>query len=260
MRAYDRVDATFYDHYSTGLEGDAEFYAHQAVQAGGPVLELGCGTGRILVPVAQAGATVVGLDQSAAMLAIAKRKIAKLDDKTRRRITLVRGDMRTFSLRKRYALIMVPYRAFLHLLTPEDQRQALARIRHHLDDNGRLILNIFDPRLDIIAAHFGPLGSALKRDDEFVHPVTGNRVVVWDTRQYDPEQQLIDQTFVFEEMNANGRVISKTMSTYLLRYVYRYEMQYLLELAGFQVEALYGDFEQGPFHYGREQIWVARRA
>jgi hypothetical protein len=155
---------------------------------------------------------------------------------------------------------MIPFRAFLHLLTPEDQRQALHCIREHLADDGRLVLNIFDPRLDIITAHFGPLGSALKKQSEFVHPDTGHRVVVWDTLQYDPGRQILESYFIFEELDDDGRVISKTYTPLTLRYVYRYEMQYLLELCGYRVEALYGDFQRGPFRHGGEQIWVARRA
>jgi len=176
-----------------------------------------------------------------------------------RRIKLVQGDMREFALDRRFTLAMIPYRAFLHMLTTDDQRRALGRIRENLVDGGKLVLNNFDPRLDTIVAHRGALGSALKVDSEFVHPETGRRVIVWDTRQYEPEEQLIRQYFVFEELDEDGRVVAKTYTPLVLRYLYRYEMQYLLELCGFEVEALYGDFDRGPFRYGGEQIWIARR-
>jgi len=260
VEEYDRSDAAFYDYYATGLEGDVEFYVEEAQKAGPPVLELGCGTGRILIPVAQAGINIVGLDRAPSMLSIAKQKVSRLSLETRRRIELVEGDLRHFSLGRRFKLVMIPYRAFLHLLTPEDQQQALRCIREHLTDGGLLIFDIFDPRLDTIAAHLGSLGSALKKNREFTHPDTGHRVVVWDTRRYDPSAQMIEQYFIFEELDDEGRVISKTYSPPKLRYVYRYEMQYLLELCGYEVEALYGDFRRGPFRYGGEQIWIARRA
>ncbi|MBC8457146.1 MAG: class I SAM-dependent methyltransferase [Deltaproteobacteria bacterium] len=259
MKEYDRADATFYDYYATGLEGDVQFYVEEAQKASSPVLELACGTGRILIPVAESGISIVGLDRAPAMLSIAREKISKLNVETQRRIKIVEGDMRNLSLDERFKLIMIPYRAFLHLLTPEDQRQALCCIREHLTDDGLLIFNIFDPRLDIIAAHFGSLGSAIKKSQEFIHPDTGHRVVVWDSRQYDLERQIIEQYFIFEELDDGGRVISKTYSPMTLRYVYRYEMQYLLELCGYRIEALYGDFQRGPFRYGNEQIWIARR-
>jgi len=259
MNEYDRIDAAFYDYYSTGLAGDVQFYVEEAGRAGSPVLELGCGTGRILIPVAEAGITIVGLDRAPAMLSIAKRKVGGLAAETQRRIRLVEGDMRRFSLGEQFNLVMIPFRAFLHLLSAEDQRQALGCIRDHLADGGRLVFNIFDPRLDIIAGHAGPLGQSMKKDSEFAHPESGNRVVVWDTRQYDPELQRLEQYFIFEELDGEGRVVSKTYSPLTLRYLYRYEMQYLLELSGYEVEALYGDFARGAFRHGGEQVWVARK-
>jgi SAM-dependent methyltransferase len=259
MSDYEQAYAALYEYRATGLEGDVQFYVEEAQRAGSPVLELGCGTGRILIPVAQAGLAITGLDLSVPMLDIARRKVAALDSAPRSRIELVEGDMRRFSLGRRFQLAMIPYRAFLHLLTPEDERQALECIREHLADDGRLIFNIFDPRLETIAAHSGPFGSALKKVSEFVHPETGRRFVVWDTRQYDTERQVISQYFIHEELDDEGRVVSKTYAPLTLRYVFRYEMQYLLELCGYTIEALYGDFRHGPFHYGGEQIWVARR-
>jgi SAM-dependent methyltransferase len=260
MKEYDRLDAAIYDYYSTGVEGDVLFYVEEAQKAGGPVLELGCGTGRILIPTAEAGVEIAGLDRAPSMLAIAREKVAGLDPAVQGRIGLVEGDMRDFSLGRRFKLVTIPYRAFLHLLTGEDQRRALRCVRDHLEPDGRLILNTFDPRLETIAAHSGSLGPALKMVDEFVHPDTGHKVVVWDTRQYDGEAQMINQYFIFEELDGEGQVVNKTYGSLVLRYLHRYEMQYLLELCGYRVEALYGDFRRGPFRYGGEQIWVARLA
>jgi SAM-dependent methyltransferase len=259
MKEYDRLDAAFYDYYSLGVEGDVQFYVEEAGKAGPPILEIGCGTGRILLPIAESGVSIVGLDRAPAMLSLLRQKLAKYSPDTQSRVELIEGDMRNFSLGRRFKLVTIPYRAFLHLLTPKDQRQALLCIREHLADDGHLIFNIFDPSLEIIAAHLGPLGSAPKKDSEFIHPDTGHRVIVWDTRQYDPEQQVLEQYFIFEELGEDGRVLAKTYSPLTLRYVYRYEMRYLLELCGYKVEALYGDFRRGPFCYGGEQIWVARK-
>ncbi|HUV93888.1 MAG TPA: class I SAM-dependent methyltransferase, partial [Anaerolineae bacterium] len=89
MEEYDRSDARFYDYYSTGVPGDVRFYVEEARRAGSPVLELGCGTGRILIPTAQAGIDIVGLDRSPAMLAIAKEKLSELGPETQQRIELV---------------------------------------------------------------------------------------------------------------------------------------------------------------------------
>lgn len=260
MDEYDRQDALYYDHYSTGVPGDVEFYVAEAVRAGSPVLELGCGTGRILIPVAEAGVEIVGLDRAPAMLAVARGKVAKLAPEIQARIQLVQGDMRDFDLERKFTLAMIPYRAFLHLLTVEDQLRALRSIRDHLADGGKLILNVFDPSLEMIVAHRAPLGSALKLAGEFVHPETGRRVLVWDTREYQTEEQVLRQYFVFEELDEDGQVVAKRFVPLVLRYLFRYEMQHLLELAGFTVEGLYGDFARGPFRSGGEQVWIATRA
>jgi ubiquinone/menaquinone biosynthesis C-methylase UbiE len=259
MQEYDRIDAEYYDYYSTGMEGDVAFYVEEAKKAGSPVLEIGCGTGRITFPIAQSGISIVGLDRSPSMLAVARRKLVSQEPETQVRVELVWGDMRDFSIDQQFNLIMIPFRAFMHLLTVEDQRQALTCIRAHLNDGGRLIFNLFDPRLDIIVGHFGSHGTALKMDDEFIHPETGHRIIVWDTRQYDQEKQLLAQYFIFEELDEDGILVKKHYVPLNLRYVFRYEMQHLLELCGYQVEALYGNFDRCHFHYGGEQIWIASK-
>jgi SAM-dependent methyltransferase len=260
MKEYDRLDAAFYDYYSPGVEGDVQFYVEEAKKAGSSVLEAGCGTGRILLPIAESGINIVGLDRAPAMLSLLRQKLAKYSPDTPSRVELIEGDMRNFSLGRHFKLVTIPYRAFLHLLTPKDQRQALLCIREHLADDGRLIFNVFDPNLELIAASLGPLGSALKKDSEFIHPDTGHRVVVWFAGHIDPERQILDAHFIFEELDEEGKVLAKTYSPLTLRYVYRYEMRYLLELCGYKVEALYGDFRRGPFRYGGEQVWVVRKS
>ncbi len=259
MNEYYQFNAALYDCNSTGTEGDVDFYAEEAVKAGSPVLELGCGTGRILIPIAQEGIEITGLDQSPEMLARARTKILKLDEETRKRVELVQGDMRSFSFKKQFNLIIIPYRAFLHLLTSEDQIMALTCIRNHMKDDGKLILNIFDPNLEMIAAHSGHLGSASKKMQECIHPDTGSRVIVWENRKYHPEPQIVDVNFIFEELDKTGKVISKHYIFMNLRYIFRYEMQYLLELCGFKIETLYGDCRRGDFRYAGEQVWVVSK-
>ncbi len=260
MQEYDTSSAQLYDYYSTGLEGDVEFYVDQARKTGGPVLELACGTGRVLIPVAEAGVEIVGLDQSSAMLNVARQKLSECSPEVQKRIEIVDGDMRDFSLGRRFGLITIPYRSFLHLLTVDDQKRTLQRIHEHLADDGLFVFNIFDPNMQMIVEHSGSLGSTTKKQGEFTHPETGRRIIVLDTRQYDTERQMIDEYFIFEELDDDGTVVSKRYSHMTLRYVFRYEMEHLLELCGFHVEALHGDFTGGPFRSGGEQIWITRRA
>jgi ubiquinone/menaquinone biosynthesis C-methylase UbiE len=259
MYGYERVQAEYYDYTSKGLEGDLQFYLDEAKRSGSPVLELGCGTGRILIPIAEAGIDIVGLDLSDAMLSVAQRKIASLPTSVQERIELVEGDMRAFSLGRKFKLITIPYRAFLHLMTPEDQKAALRTIHEHLDADGCLVFNIFDPRVETIAAHLVPLGRAVKKLMEFARSDNEHRVIVSESRRYDTEQQVLTEDRIFEELDEGGEVISKAYAVISLRYAFRYEMQHLLELCGYNIDALYGDFERGPFRSGNEQIWVARK-
>lgn len=254
MNAY---HGRFYDQYFVGVEGDAEFYAEEAQDTGGPVLELGCGTGRILLGVAEGGIQIVGLDLADDLLDIARAKLAEASGEVQECAALVQGDMRQFSLDQRFRLVTIPYRTFQHLLTPVDQEQALTCIRDHLEGEGRLVFNTFDPLVDLMAEGFR---GGMRKDTDFVDGETGNRVVVWFNRQYDPEVQLLEQEIVYEEVDRSDRVVGRTCGQLTLRYASRYEIQYLLELCGFELAALYGDFEGGMYPGFGEQIWVARKA
>mgnify|MGYP001066754425 CR=1 FL=1 len=256
MDEYDRIDAAIYNCYATGVSGDVAFYVDEAKRSGSPVLELGCGTGRILIPIAEAGLEVVGVDRSPSMLAVAKQRVTTLSSEVQGRIELLEGDMRNFSLGRRFGLIMIPYRSFLHLLATDDQRATLGCIREHLSDGGRLVFNVFDPRLDLLQQSTGG-GSELRKFAEFIHPQTHRRVVGWYASSCDPLRQVVEQYNIFDQLDDQGTVVARQYVPLTLRYVFRYEMQHLLELCGFKVEALYGDFERGPFRYGGEQVWVA---
>ena len=260
MTLYDETPAGYYDLLFTGLEGDVEFYVEEAQRSGSPVLELGCGTGRIVIPTAEAGIEVTGLDVSPFMLDAARRKVEKLEPEVKARIRLVQGDMRDFSLAREFPLITIPYRAFLHMLTAEDQRRALACIREHLAPDGRLVVNFFDPKLDCILGGMHETKPEMVKSHEEALPESGHRVIFYTRGMYYPETQSIAQESLFEELDGEGNVIRRTEDTCPFRWIYRYEMEHLLARCGFEVEALYGDFQRGPYRYGGEQIWVTRRA
>src|SRR5215471_20798239 len=114
--------AELYDHVTTYTERrDVRFYVDEAVAAQGMVLEIGCGTGRVLLPTARAGVEIVGLDASPAMLAICGDRIAREPADVRARVTLIEGDMRAFDLEARFALVTIPFRPFQHLVSADDQ-------------------------------------------------------------------------------------------------------------------------------------------
>lgn len=264
MAQYASIDSALYDHYTFGLNGDVAFYIEEAKKSQGRVLELACGTGRVTIPLALAGLEVVGVDLSEHMLDIAKEKLSELAENDRNRVQLIQGDMRSFYVDdtdgQKFGVAMIPYRSFCHILTPEDQARVLERMRDNLVDGGSLMINIFDPKLEWILEDASYPESPLRKHHEFNHPETGNRVVIWDTRKYDLETQVIDEDRIFEEIDSDGVVIQRSYAKWSLRWTYRHEMEYLLRLSGFEIEALYGDFNRGPFRYGGEQIWLAKKA
>jgi len=241
---------------------DIPFYVEEAQRANSPCLELGCGTGRIMIPVATSGVEVTGLDSSRPMITRARHKVAALPDEIKARITLEHGDMRSFSIDRRFALIYIPFRAFLHLQTPQDQIAALENIRRHLLPGGRLALNFFDPNLATIVANSSvPRGALHRTGDEFVDPRSGHLMVEWATIHYHQLRQEIEQYFIYDELDQRGRVINRHYRALRLRYIYRYEFEHLLARCGFAVEALYGSWDRGPVVHeggGGELIWIAR--
>jgi SAM-dependent methyltransferase len=256
---YRQRTAAYYDGSSPGLPGDREFYVEEALRAGGDVLEVGCGTGRILLPIAEAGGSITGLDPSEEMLAVARRKIASAPEQVRARADLVQGDVRNFRLDRRFRLAIIPYRAFLHLLTVEDQIAGLQSLHHHLQPGGRLVFNVFDPLFEAFTARSTAMGEVVSRIGEFTHPENGRRVVLYNSVRYDRTAQWVIEQRIFEELDEHGRTLDRVHAALTLRYVFRYEMEHLLVRCGFRVEALYGDFQRGPFVPGVEQVWVAVR-
>lgn len=235
---------------------DVSFFRGLAERAGGPVLELGCGTGRVATPLAEAGFEVVGLDRSAPMLAVAAERRRVLPVVVRRRLRFVEGDMTDFRLARRFALAFAAFRVFMALPDEQSQRSALFAIRRHLRPGGLLALDIFDPRLDLLT----PEPQAQTERREFRHPTTGNTVVASVlSRVNDPVAQRFTQRWRFAEESPDGTQVREEFEELTLRWTYRYEMRHLLELSGFEPIAEYSDYGGTPPAYGGEQIWLARR-
>lgn len=248
--------ATYDAFFGTDEWGDIAFYLDFARQFRGPILDLGTGTGRILIPLAVAGSEVVGLDPSAAMLRMAAAKLTAAS-KVTGRVRLVQGDMTDFALEQRFPLVIVSGRSFQHLAEPERQRQALNCVRRHASANGHLIVHLFDPRIEMLAQYSS--GSVGEEPRIARHPTSGNlvrRTVVG--RQCDPDRQLLFEAVLFEEIDDEGRVVSSEETTWAARWSLRREMAYLFELCGFKVIKLHSDFVCSPYTHGREQVWVVQ--
>lgn len=239
------------------LEGEVEFYLRRAATAGGPVLDLGGGTGRIAWPLAENGHEVTSLDISEAMLVAARAKASQHPGAVGH-ISFVRADMRSFELDTRFALAITPGRVFQSLLTPDDQRRALRAIHRHLRPDGAFVAQLFDPRLEWCTPMDGPVdhpdrGSARSA-------ATGNAVLASVLhRVNDPLRQVLTERWAFLEVDRTGTALRREEEVLELRWTYRHEMRHLLELEGFAVEAEYSDFRGSEPAYAAEQIWIARR-
>jgi SAM-dependent methyltransferase len=256
---YEGVQARYYDEYFSGVPGDVEFYLEVAAKSGREgVLELGSGTGRILLPLAAAGIPVVGLERSEEMLQLARRNLKAVQAEFHQRVELVQGDMREFSLGRMFPLIIAPYRTFQHLLNPADQRAALRCIREHLEPGGIFVFNVFDPLQDLAARAWSD-DTELRKDLDFDDPETGELIEVWYRRGYDLVQQLLQQELVFRRPAKSGGEISSVPSRLVLRYAGRFEMEHLLAGCDLRVKHLYGGFRGEPYPGYGEQVWIVER-
>jgi len=250
----------FYDYepaYAT--RNDVEFFVDQAREAGGPVLEIGCGTGRVLIPTAQAGIEIHGLDASKTMLSKCREKLAAESPEVRSRAHLHTGDMRTFHLGKKFKLVTVPFRPFQHLITVEDQLACLATIQQHLEPDGKLILDLFNPSLKFLADE-SILGQERGDQPEFILP-DGRSVKRRDCiAKRDLLKQVQDIELIHYVTHPDGRT-ERLVDAFPMRYFFRYEVEHLLVRAGFAVESVFADYEKRPYGstYPGELIFVAKK-
>jgi ubiquinone/menaquinone biosynthesis C-methylase UbiE len=224
------------------LHGDVEWYCAKARESGGPVLELGAGTGRVTLPMAATGVPVHALDANSAMLAVLRSKMAAQPPEVQTRITVVDGDMRTFDLAERFALIVCPFRAFLHNLTEADQLACLARVRRHLTSGGRFAFNVFHPSLTFMAQHTGPL-AGVWRWQQTHDLAAGGWVVVSHASHYDTVSQRVHSFQRFEVYREDGVLERTSMFRIELAYLYPSDIRRLLLGAGFREISIKGGFD-----------------
>jgi SAM-dependent methyltransferase len=235
---------------------DIEFFVEAARASRGPVLEIGCGTGRVLIPTAEAGIDITGLDLSARMLDVCRRRLSSRPSAVQSRVQLALADMRQFDLRKTFNLITVPFRPFQHLLTVADQQACLSSIRNHISVEGKLILDLFNPWLEVLVRD--DLGQEFGEEPEFTTP-DGRRVVrCHKTVSRDRANQINHVELVYYVTHPDGRQ-ERLVHAFPMRYLYRFEAEHLLARCGFVVETVYADYDKSPYgsKYPGELIFVA---
>jgi len=227
---YDAI-ARLYDPWSAGVIEDISFYVEEALASGGPVVELGVGTGRIAIPTAAAGIHVIGVDSSAGMLEVCAEQARKAG--VAKRLDLRLGDLRRPPVDERVPLVTCPFRAYLHLASDEARLEALEAARGLLRSGGRLIFDVFKPSQDDIDETHGRWIEREPGIDERAD---------WD---------LVAQTLTLS-VRGDG-----TQSTMQLSWLEPERWNALLAEAGFVVDACFGWFDRRPYSGGEDTVWIA---
>ncbi|MGH2996225.1 MAG: class I SAM-dependent methyltransferase [Gaiellaceae bacterium] len=233
MSVYDAI-AELYDPWSASVKEDVGFYVAEARKSGGgPVVELGVGTGRIAVPTAQAGVPVIGVDSSEGMLAVCRRRAEEVG--VAQLLDLRVGDLRRPPVEERVRLVTAPFRSLLHLETDADRRATLAAARRLLHPGGRLVFDVFAPsREDVEETH----ARWLEREPG-----------IWERADWDLERRVLT-------LWVRG---PKGATRMRLAWLSPDEWRALVEEAGFEVVACYGWFDMAPYAGGEDTVWIARR-
>jgi SAM-dependent methyltransferase len=251
--------AQLYDHVAAYRDRpDVDFFVAAAREAGSPVLEIGCGTGRVLIPIARAGVDILGLDASSSMLEVCRERLLKEPEAVQRRVELVEGDMRGFDLGRSFTLVSIPFRPFQHLVTVADQLACLETIHRHLVPGGMLILDLFNPSLDFLATR--PVGPEFPEEGEFVMP-DGRRVSrSFRIVSHDRPNQVNQVELIYYVTHPDGRE-ERLVHGFPMRYLFRFEAEHLLVRAGFHVEQLYAGYDRSAYGstYPGELVFVARK-
>jgi len=211
------------------------------------VLELGCGTGRLLLPLLDAGAVVVGLDREPAMLSLARDRLGLYGE----RIELVEGDMREFSLPRQFDLVVVGLNTFMHMLTIKDQIATLECAHRHLRPAGLLLLDLANPHSVVRDT---PMGVVQHRFTKSLPGAPAATVSLCSITEISPAEQLTHTTLFFDELRDETGLLQRSIAEVTLRLTYRYELEHLLHRAGFSVKNLFGDYDSGPFDDDSERL------
>jgi SAM-dependent methyltransferase len=230
---YDRI-ARIYDPWSASVREDIGFYVDYAIASGGPVVELAVGTGRIAIPTAQAGVPVIGVDRSPGMLAVAREYAER--EGVAELVDLRLGDLREPPVEGRVPLVTIPFRSLLHMRNESEKSKALQAAASLLEDDGRLVFDVFAPSREDIEETDG----------------------LWLERE--------PGIFERADWDARGRTLALSVRadeqavTMELHWLSAPEWHALIEDAGLEVDALHGWFDGRRYDDGEDQIWVCRRA
>ena len=236
------------------FEGYKDFYLDLAKEHGKDgVIDIACGTGAVLLHLASNGINVDGSDISNEMCMVAKNKAIDMGLK----LNIFQGNMTNFKNNKKYSLAIIARSGFMHLITPEDQRNALLNIREHLTDGGILTLNTFAPHPVFQAEQIKTTENDYSFRLEYKNR-DGLKEKIYNAISYDPFTQIMSGNWKFETYNDNGQIIDVRIRPLKMRQTYKQELIYLAELCGYEVLHIYGDYYKNEIDTGR-YVWILKK-
>jgi SAM-dependent methyltransferase len=246
--------AEWYDiFYAAADPGDLDFYHGLCRASGGPILEIGVGTGRIALPLAKDGMEIVGIDLYEPMLKVAQQRaldVAPLDGS----LKLIQADMRDFDLKRKFPVVTIPARTLLLATTEEDQIDTLCRAVQHLEEDGTMAFNLFYPDPEMLADD---------PDEEFLLEVVekpdGGRYVLTAKNHFDLDSQLNHGTQIAEELDPKGEVLRRQELEVVVRYLYPEQVISMCQRVGLDVIEMWGDFEGSDLDEESDEIVVLAR-
>ncbi len=250
MSGFYATIARYYDAENTDKTDDLVMYSELAEEYGGPILDIGCGTGRVLFHLTQEGYTVHGIESEFAMLERAKIKL-DMFPQSRDKLMLFHGDVLTYEFSERYKLVLLSYNSLMHFHTLDEQVKLLKRLRDLLEDDGLLVIDL--PNAGEVFATQDTNGLSLERT--FIDPDSGHMVMQQAVSVLDRAQQLIEVTWVYDEINEDG-LVQRTVAPVIFRHFFLAEITLLLQQTGFVMDAVYGDADLMPFENGCERMIV----
>lgn len=245
MSLYDAI-ARYYAAETNDFAEDVQFYRELARRLDGPLLDAMCGAGRVLLPLAEAGYRLTGVDLSQPMLDIARERLAAAE--LAAQVTLLQGDICSVELpAESFALAFVAVNSFMHLERVKDQLAALQTLRHALQRDGLLVLDLFNPNPAHLASEDNRL--VLER----IYRVDGRQVMKFVASESDMATQVSTMTYLFDELDETGR-IARQMVQFRLRWLYRYELEHLLARGGFMLRGLHGSYDLDEYTSASERM------
>jgi SAM-dependent methyltransferase len=252
-----RITAKYYDGAYAAKQDLLElpFYLELAAQSAGPVLEIACGTGRILLLIARRGVTIHGVDNSQPMLEILKKNLAAEAESVRRQVTLHEGDMREFSLGGRFPLVIIPFRPLQHMYTVRDQLSALARAAHHLTNDGILAFDVFFPKFEKIHSRIGE--EILEMEWSLASDATKIVRRYFRKESVSKINQVLSFNFIYRTYRAGEMILEEALKLSYFTYPH---LRALFLLAGLEPVAEYGSFAKAPLdNNAEEMIFLLRK-